>query len=81
MESLELLSGEIAEDVSCDDFRVIGVGSVDSKMESSEVVGSGGGDDGLDAIVASEIRNKLLSASFLLDPDVSELVLKIIMGN
>jgi hypothetical protein len=75
------LAGKIAKNVICNDFRVVGVGTVDSEVEPSEVSGSSSGDDRLDAIVASEIRKKLLGASFLFDSDVSELVLKVIMGN
>jgi hypothetical protein len=75
------LSGEIAENILGNDFRIIGVGSVDSEMESSKVGGFGGGYNRLDAIVTSEIKKKLLGASFLLDPDVSELVLKVVMNN
>jgi hypothetical protein len=75
------LAVKIAKNVICNNLRVVGVGAVDSEMKSSEVGGSSSGDNRLDAIVASEIRKKLLGASFLFDSDVSELVLKVIMGD
>jgi hypothetical protein len=58
LEGVELVASEIAQNVFGDDFRVIGSWAVDAEVESLEVVGSESCDNGLDTIVASEVRLK-----------------------
>ncbi len=57
-EGVDLVAGEIAQNVFGDDFWVIRSWAVDAEVESFEVVGSESCDYGLDTIVASEVRLK-----------------------